>query len=655
MYGFKEKYSKGLRWWLGILRFITIFSILVLLVNPKIKSETYTIEKPKLPVLIDNSESIKVLGRDQEAIAAVSFLKENTELNNKFDLLFYNFGNEFRERDSLTFSDANTNIAAALKSTHQLFKNEVAPIVIITDGNQTFGNDYEFSTAMLENPIYPVILGDSTQFTDLKIERLNSNRYTFLKNEFPVEVILIYNGSGSVTSEFKITQGPSVLYRQNVTFSDSENSKTLQFTLPATKIGLQRYTAQLVPLEIEKNMINNSKEFAVEVIDEATKVLIVSKIAHPDLGAMKKAISANEQRKVYLISPAEAAAVVNDYQLLILYQPDRSFSSLYQEIEKHNKNTFTITGLQTDWSFLNDIQSNFSKTKSSQIDYVTAINNPNYGSFAIDEVGFDQFRPLKTFFGDLEIEVPYETILSQSIDGFSTENSLIATMEFNGTRSAIWDGEGFWKWRAEAFLASENFLDFDNFMGKIIQYLASSKSRSRLEVTSESFYYKNNLIRITAQYFDQNFVFNPRASLSISVVNSESQQQLILPMLLKNNFFEIDLNTLASGEYDFEIAINGEPIRRSGSFTILDYNVEQQFLNADVTKLQAVATHTNGKAFFITDVESLVNNLIQDTRYKTIQKSELKSLPLIDWKYLLALIVFSLSAEWFIRKYNGLI
>jgi hypothetical protein len=29
--------------------------------------------------------------------------------------------------------------------------------------------------------------------------------------------------------------------------------------------------------------------------------------------------------------------------------------------------------------------------------------------------------------------------------------------------------------------------------------------------------------------------------------------------------------------------------------------------------------------------------------------------PLIDWKYLLAIIALALAAEWFIRKYNGLI
>ena len=51
----------------------------------------------------------------------------------------------------------------------------------------------------------------------------------------------------------------------------------------------------------------------------------------------------------------------------------------------------------------------------------------------------------------------------------------------------------------------------------------------------------------------------------------------------------------------------------------------------------------------------MINDLLSDSRFATIQKSSKKIVPLIDWKYLLALIALSLATEWFIRKYNGLI
>ncbi|AFL82109.1 hypothetical protein Aeqsu_2656 [Aequorivita sublithincola DSM 14238] len=655
MYGYKSKQKGSLRWVFGILRFITLFSILLLIINPKFKSETYTIEKPKLPVIIDNSASIGELGQKENVSQLLQKLKDNDKLNDKFDVSYYSFGSDFKENDSLSFEEKNTNISKALSSVNELFKNQTAPTILITDGNQTLGNDYEFSSATFKNQIYPVILGDSIKYTDLKIEQLNTNRYAFLKNQFPVEVILNYSGTNPVNSEFVVSQGASIAYRANVSFSENESSKTLNFTLPANSVGLQKYTAQILPLLDEKNKTNNSKQFAVEVIDQATNVLVVSKITHPDLGALKKAITTNEQRTVSFKKPSEAVTTLNDYQLVILYQPDRSFASVFTEIEKLNKNTWIISGLQTDWYFLNASQDNFIKEASNQSEDIQAELNSNYGTFAVEDIGFNNFPPLYTEFGSLTISVPNEVMLEQTVNGIANGNPLLATMEINGKRDAIWDGEGFWRWRARSFVETESFQGFDDFIGNLVQYLASNKRRSRLEVSSETFYYNNSPIKISAQYFDKNYVFDNRASLNITVKNSETEKQTVFPMLLRNNYYEVDLNSLPAGEYNFTVSAAKEAVSSSGNFTILDFNVEQQFLNADVAKLRRVAQKTNGNAYFATQSESLIKSLIENTNFQNIERSEQKVVPLIDWKYLLALIILALAAEWFIRKYNGLI
>nr|WP_262913909.1 vWA domain-containing protein [Aequorivita vitellina] len=655
MYGYKSKQKGSLRWILGTLRFVTLFLILLLLINPKFKSETYTIEKPKLPVLIDNSASIGELGQKDNVSQILQNLKENSELNDKFDLSYYSFGSDFRESDSLSFKEKNTNISKALSLTNNLFKNQTAPTILITDGNQTLGTDYEFSSATFKNNIYPVILGDSIKYTDLKIEQLNTNRYAFLKNQFPVEVILTYSGTNPVKSEFVVTQGNATVYKTTVPFSENETSKTLNFTLSASAVGLQKYTAQIFPLADEKNKTNNSKQFAVEVIDQATNVLVVSKIAHPDLGALKKSIITNERRTVTFKKPAEAVSLLNDYQLVILYQPDRSFASVFAEIEKTSKNTLVISGLQTDWYFLNGAQDNFNKEASNASEDVQAKLNSNYGTFAVEDIDFNNLPPLHTEFGALTISVPNEVMLEQTVNGLTNGNPLLATMEINGKRDAIWDGEGFWRWRARSFLETESFQSFDDFIGNLVQYLASNKRRSRLEVSSETFYYNNNPIKISAQYFDKNYVFDNRASLNISVKNTETEKQTVFPMLLRNNYYEVDLNSLPAGEYNYTVSVLNEAVSSSGNFTILDFNVEQQFLNADVSKLRHIAQSTNGKAYFAIQSDMLISALMANTNYQNVEKSEQKIVPLLDWKYLLFLIVLALAAEWFIRKYNGLI
>lgn len=599
--------------------------------------------------------SINELGKSDEVNLLLDKIKEDKDLQEAFDVSLFKFSDQITSLDSLTFTDKNTNISKSLIDVNDLFLEEIAPTIIITDGNQTVGQDYQFLNNTLKNTVFPIAVGDSTKYTDLRIAQLNTNKYAFLKNKFPVEVILSYTGKETVTSKFVVSKGGNTVFSKNVTFSTTNTSQTLSFTLPATTVGFQKYTAQIIPLAEEKNKSNNAKYFAVEVIDQSTNVLVVSNIMHPDLGALKKAITSNEQRKFQFKKPSEAISLLNDSQLVILYQPDRTFAGVYAELNKLNKNTFTITGLETDWDFLNTTQAIFDKNASTQSEEVTGELNLNYGTFAIKDIGFSKMPPMRTLFGELEVLVPHEVILEQQVDGFNSETPMLVTTELNGKRDAIWDGENIWRWRAESYVRNNSFEAFDNFIGRIVQYLASNKRRSRLEVSNESFYYNNDAIKISAQYFDKNFVFDPRVSLNITIVDAETQSKNVFPMLLRNNFFEVDLSSLTAGNYKYTVSAQDQSVARSGSFSIIGYDAEKQFNSANVTKLKALASNSEGRLFTSATYNLLSETLINDTRFTTIQKKEQKIVPLIDWKYLLGLIALTLALEWFIRKYNGLI
>ena len=43
-------------------------------------------------------------------------------------------------------------------------------MLLITDGNQTYGNDYQYTASNYKQPIYPIILGDTITYTDLSIQ-----------------------------------------------------------------------------------------------------------------------------------------------------------------------------------------------------------------------------------------------------------------------------------------------------------------------------------------------------------------------------------------------------------------------------------------------------------------------------------------------------
>lgn len=639
---------------LASLRFLSLFTLLLLIINPAFKQNIYYIEKPTLVVAIDNSSSIKYLNKDQDVKNLTSEIRKNEKLNDRFDIVYYSFSDNLKDSIPLTFDKTQTNISKALDELDQIYKNTTAPILMITDGNQTYGKDYQFGSNNYKQAVYPVIAGDTTLVLDTKIEQLNVNRYAYLKNKFPVETILSYSGKEDINTIFQIKSGVNVVFSQPVSFSEQKKSKIINFTLPANSVGVNQYTAILIPLDTEKNTINNTKTFAVEVIDQKTNVLLISDIVHPDLGAIKKSIESNERRNITIAKPGDKKDF-NEYQLVILYQPNTRYRQVYEDLNAQKKNYFTITGPKTDWVFLNKIQNKYTQEITRQTEYYIPRFNNNYGAFLIEDIGFNNYPPLLGTFGEIRLNASYDPVLYRTINNIETDEVLFATIEQNGIREAVLFGEGLWRWRAQNYIDSQEFNSFDEFFGKLIQYLASNKRKSRLNTIAESFYYGNASIVIKAEYFTKNYEFDRRGSLRITLKNKETEATQTIPMLLKNNTYDVDLSSLQAGNYEYTVTVLGENISHSGNFAILEYNVEQQFLNADVTKLKQVATNTKGKAYYLNQKDIIIKELLEDQRYQAIQKNKENLVSLLDWKYLLIILILLLTIEWFVRKYNGLI
>lgn len=651
----KKKSMSKLNMLFSFLRFISVFAALLLIINPSFKQVSLSIEKPNLVVVVDNSSSISYLNYAEPSLDVVKRLKENPDLKAKFNLDFYTFGNTLKPYDSLDFSENQTNISSAFKQLSQVYKKQIAPTVLITDGNQTYGDDYRFASKGYPQTVFPVILGDTITYTDLKIQELNVNRYAFLKNSFPVEVILVYNGNKKVNSEFRVTQGNTVVYSKPISFSKTNNAIVVNFTLPANRVGVTNYKATIQPLVNEKNEINNSRNFAIEVINQKTHVAIVTDIMHPDIGMLKKSIEHNEQRFVEVVEPNNVIRKINDFQLFILYQPNNKFNKVFNALNTQNSNIFTIIGTKTDLSFLNKVSNNYNLDITNQSESYQAELNSNYAPFRIEDINFETFPPLLSNYGDIQFSKPYDPILNKTLNGISTNQPLLVSTETEGKREVILFGEHIWKWRAQSYLNTNSFNEFDDFIGRLVQYLASNKKKSRLNIDYNSFYDGTDNVTIKAAFFDKNYSFDSRETLNIRVINEESKEEKTFPLILKNSHFEVDLSGLPPAKYSFTVKASGENISKSGTFEILEYNVEHQFLNADVTKLKQMASNRAGQYYFISDTKSMIDDLLKDSRFVPIQKSTKKSIPLIDWKYLLALIAFSLSLEWILRKYNGLI
>ena len=652
-YYFKAKNKSKTILLLAFLRFFSIFGILLLLINPKITSNTFEIVKTPLPIVVDNSSSIIELKANETSLEIYKKLVSNKDLQEKFEIQSYQFSNEVELSEKFDFKGSQTNLDQVAKNLKSTNKNSTFPTVILTDGNQTSGNDYVYSFNP-NNKVYPIILGDTTTFLDLKINQLNVNKYAFHKNKFPVEVFLQYSGTKNITADFSISQENSVLSKQSVSFSPSKKSQVLNILLPANNVGVQVFKASISSKESEKNTYNNIKNFAVEVIDQKSEVALISAINHPDLGALKRSIETNQQRKVTILKPNQINSL-GDYNVLILYQPNSEFKSIFETNKNANLNTWIITGTNTDFNFLNQYQNSLQFKMSNQKEDYLADFSTQFNLFAIDNIGFENLPPLQNSFGNVTVKENVDVLLSSRIRNVTTGFPLLAYTENQGKRNAFLLGENIWKWRMQSHIDNQSFDKFDVFVDKTIQFLASNNSKKSLVVNHESFYNSGEEIEINAQYFNKNYEFDENARLSVSLTNKTTKQTKNYDLLKSNNSYKVNLDGLSAGEYSFKVTELKSKATYNGFFEVLDFDIEKQFVNPDLAKLNQLASQTQGNVFHPNQVDNLVKSLLENEDYKAVQKAVVKKTPLVDWIWLLVLIAISLASEWFIRKYHGLL
>ena len=650
-YVFKNKEKGQLKYWLSFFRFLTYFCLLLLIVNPSIKKKITEIIKPNLVVAVDNSTSIKYTHQNSKIKNLVKLFKNNEDLNKKFSIKYYSFGNNVAVLDSLKFDEKQTNLALPFEEFSKLYKTKITPVIVITDGNQTVGNNVEFVN--YKSPVFPFITGDTTVFEDIYIPQLNVNKFTNLKNKFPVELFINYVGTKSVSKKLTVFHKGKIVYSKELQFSKTSVIKTESFFLSADDKGIQYYTAKIEALDNEQNKVNNSKSFSINVIEEKSKILILTSIVHPDLGMLKKSIETKQQRSVTISNIANFKGDLSDYNLIVLNQPTSEFKSFFEVIRAKKLNYFIISGLSTDWHFLNKIQNNFSKNVISETENYYPVYNSNFANFLSDDLGFSNFAPLEDHFGDVSFAVPFQSLLFQQIGTIKTEKPLLVTFENNNQRGAVLLGENSWKWRMNSYIEIKTFEFFDGFISNLIQYLASNKKNKRLYVSAKPIYYANETLKISANYLDKNFNFDRRAKLWLTVSNKATNFLKKIPFAAFNSQFTTELSNLPSAEYKYKVSVENQISTASGSFKILPFEVEQQYTNANDKPLKIVANKTNGKVYYSNEETKLIENLNTDSRFKSIQRTKFIKTPLINLKWILGFILLSLSVEWFIRKYFG--
>ncbi|MDX1315110.1 MAG: VWA domain-containing protein, partial [Eudoraea sp.] len=221
---------------------------------------------------------------------------------------------------------------------------------------------------------------------------------------------------------------------------------------------------------------------------------------------------------------------------------------------------------------------------------------------------FWSYPPLEGTLGEILFTKPHDILLEQRIRGVDIGEPMLAIVQNSDEREAVLFGENIWKWRMQSFRNKQSFDEFEALLGKIIRLLSTNTSKNRLNLDYENTFQGVENARVRATYFDRAYQFDGNAELQIQI-RPKDGTATERNMLLKQGYYEADLSDLEPGDYEFTVSVEEEELSRSGSFTILEYDVERLFLSSNYQKLDRLSERSGGKLFFPDQIDSLLIDL----------------------------------------------
>ncbi len=170
-------------------------------------------------------------------------------------------------------SDLSEPLTAALSGSE---RESLLGVVVLTDGRDNGGHDPSGVASRLGNtqaPVFPVLLGSRLRPKDLAIGSLDYPQTVF-KDDKPVLKATL-NTSGfqgqAITVKLQPAEGEPILK----TVTPAGSQVDLDFPLPVSKIGRYEFTLSTDPLPGETRKDNNSRQFAMTVVDDKVRVLLL--------------------------------------------------------------------------------------------------------------------------------------------------------------------------------------------------------------------------------------------------------------------------------------------------------------------------------------------------------------------------------------------
>ncbi|MEQ8910045.1 MAG: hypothetical protein RIC95_12680 [Vicingaceae bacterium] len=660
-----NEFSKPLIFLLAFLRGALVTFLAALLLAPLIKYQSKKVEKPKIVIAQDVSESI-VLNKDSSYYRdtlpqEIDALK--SKLSKDHEVYHYHFDEKLSKADTLpTYQGQLTAFDELFEGVEERYANRnFGALILLSDGIYNQGSNPLYQKSSERFPIYTVALGDTAIRRDLKVETVLHNEVAYLGNDFPVEIEILANKAKGQNSVVKLLRNGKTLWSENIKLKKEQEVVKLRTEVEAKQVGVQRYELIVEPLNKELNQKNNRKSFYLDVLDGRQKILIIADAPHPDIAALKTSLSKNKNYEVESTLASDFKGDVKNYNLLILHQLPSNrhkVESLLAAAKDNRISTWYIVGQKSKVALYSKQETALNlKTQMREFNEVLPLYHTAFPLFNLTEKQQKEFKaypPLRLPFGEYKLASQAYPLLKQKIGSVNTEAPLLAFRELEGRKTATLVGEGLWRWRIANYAAFQSHNSFDELISKTVQYLALKADKSYFRLSHKKRFLENEKVEFEAQLYNKSYELVNDPEVNILLTDQNGKEYPYLFSRSQNAYF-LNLASLPVGNYRYTAStvLGGKEYQEVGEFSVEKIQLEAAQTVADHNLLYRLAKESGGELVYPKQLSTLVEKLNQRSDIVSISYAEDKIEEVIKLKWIFFILLALLSLEWFLRKRNG--
>lgn len=662
--GAKDGLAPKLAMALAVVRAVAISLVAFLLLEPVIRTMVREVRKPVVVIAHDGSSSLMAAG---DTLALRSTYEKNLKalaerLSDTYEVRTFTYGGSVREGILFDQQDELTDISQLFREVHDRIAGpDLGAIVLDGDGIYNRGRDPRLDAERSGVPVFTIALGDTTVRPDLVLRDVEHNRINYMGNEFPLLARIEARSLKGQRSRVTVIHNGKEVAAKEITISSDPYFEEVPFSLKADKPGMQRYTVEVRALTDEATSVNNAQDIYIDVLDARQKVLLLGASPHPDLGAIRNALSGLEGYETTLTFAKDFSGALEEYDLVVLHR----LPSLQQPIQPllvraaaKGIPLLVVLSQGSDLNAFNTIGAGVQVTgaRPTTVDALAAVDK-SFSAFTLDEEmvrALERFPPMQVPFGQYELGRSASALVNQRIGAVKTAYPLIAVVQQNDRRMATIAGEGIWRWRLAAQQQYGDQQHVDRLIHKLVQYLALKVDKKRFRVEHASAFNSSEAVLFSAELYNPSYerVNDPEVELTL---RDEEGRDFPYSFSRSGDSYRLEAGRLPAGRYTWtaRTTLDTERFTASGELVVRPVIAELLSTVADHGLLADLAVRTEGLMVYPDDLDAVERAIRERSQIVAQSYTYTSFSDLISLRWIFFVLLGLLTVEWVARRRNG--